>query len=173
MVTKVHIVYIMVSLILMYRHESWIIKKAECQRTDVFELWYWRRHLRIPLDSKEIKLVNPEGNQPWLFIRRNDAEAPYCGHILGRANSLEKDPDAGRDWGQEEKGATRMRWLDCTTDSVGMSLRKPWEIVTGREAQHPAVPGVAESDTTYQLNSNNYTYISSHYDYLIHFNETR
>ena len=168
MVTKVHIVYIMVFLILMYRRENCIMKKAECQRTDVFELWYWRRHL----DSKEIKLVNPEGNQPWLFIRRNDAEAPYCGHIMGRANSLEKDPDAGRDWGHEEKGATRMRWLDCTTDSVGMSLRKPWEIVTGREAQHPTVPGIAKSQTQ-QLNSNNYTYISSHHDYLIHFNETR
>ena len=88
LVTKVHIVNIMVFLVVMYRCESWIIKKAECQRTDIFEL-YWRRHLRIPLDSK-IKPVNTEGNQPWQFIRRNDAEAPILWPHNGKSQLIGK-----------------------------------------------------------------------------------
>ena len=105
--TKVHLVKAMVFPVVMYRCESWTIKKAERQRIDTFELWCWRR-LLSPLDSKEIKPFNPKGNQPWIFIGRADAEADVA--ILWppdvKSWLIRKDSDAGKDWRQEDKGKT-------------------------------------------------------------------
>ena len=100
----------------MYGCESWTIKKAECQRIDAFELWCWmEKTLMSPLDSKEIKPVNPKGNQPWMFIGRTDAEAetPILWPPDAKNWFTEKDPDAGKDWRLEEKGPTEdemVRW---------------------------------------------------------------
>ena len=111
----------------MYGYESWTIKKAE-SRTDAFELWCWRRLL----NSKEIKPVNPKGNQPWIFIGGTDAGAETS--ILWPPNAksqlIGKDPDAGKDWGQEEKGATEDEMVgDDILDSMDMSLSKLQETV--------------------------------------------
>ena len=106
--TKVCIVKAMVFPVVMYGCESWSIKKAEHQRIDAFELQYWIRLLRVPLDSKEMKPVNPKGNQPWMFTGRTDtdAEAPVFWPPDAKSWLIGKDPDAGKDWGQEEKGMT-------------------------------------------------------------------
>ena len=105
--TKLHLVKAMVFPLVMYGCQNWTIKKAEHWRINVFELWYWRRLLRV-LDCKEIQPVHPKGNQSWIFTRRNDAEAetpilwpPDLKHWL-----TGKDPDAGKDWRQKEKGVT-------------------------------------------------------------------
>ena len=118
LLTKVHLVKAMIFPVVMYGCESWTIKKAEHQRIDAFKLWCWRRLLRVPLDSKEIKPSNCKGNQSWIFIGRTDAEAPvYFSHLIQRADS-EKDPDAGKVWGQKEKGMAEdemigwHHWLD-------------------------------------------------------------
>ena len=94
-------------LVVMYGCESWTIKKAECRRNDAFQLWCWRT-LESPLDSKEIQPVHPKGNQPWMFIGRTDAkaEAPTLWLPSMKSWLTWKDPDAGKDWGQEEKRAT-------------------------------------------------------------------
>ena len=98
----------MVFLVVMYQHESWTIKKAECWRIDAFELWCWRRLLKSPLDCKEIQPVHSKGNQSWIFVGRTDAEAETPIPWPPDANNwlTGKDSDAGRDWGQEEKGTT-------------------------------------------------------------------
>ena len=107
--TKVHLVKAMVFPVVMYGRESWTIKKAECRRIDAFELWCWRR-LESPLDSKEIQPVSPKGNQPWIFLGRTDAETPILWPPGEKSWLTGKNPDAGKDWGQEEKGRQRMRW---------------------------------------------------------------
>ena len=111
LLAKVHIAKAMVFPVIMYRCESWTIKKTECQKINAFELWCWGRLL----DSKEIKPTNPKGNQPWIFIRRTDGEAevPILWPPNGKSQLIEKDPDAGEDWRQEEKGAVvneMVRW---------------------------------------------------------------
>ena len=105
--TKVHLVKPMVFLVVMYGCESWTIKKAECQRIDVFELWCWRI-LESPSDCKEIQPVNPKGNQSWIFIERTGAEAetPILRPSDAKNWLIWKDPDAQKDWRQEEKGTT-------------------------------------------------------------------
>ena len=110
--TKVRVVKAMVFPVVMHGRESWTIKKAECQRTDAFELWCWRRLLRI-LDCKEIKPVNPKGNQPWLFIGRADAEieAPILLPPDAKGWIIGKDLNAGKHWSQEEKGKARDQML--------------------------------------------------------------
>ena len=105
--TKVYLVKAMVFPVMMDGCESWTIKKAEHQKIDAFELWCWRR-LESPLDCKEIQPVHPKGNQSWIFIRRTDAkvEAPILWPPDGKNWLIWRHPDAGKDWGQEEKGMT-------------------------------------------------------------------
>ena len=107
--TKVGLVKAMVFPVVMYGCESWTLKKAEHWRIDAFELWCWRRLLRVPwTDCKETELVHPKGDQSWVFIGRNDAEAetPVLWPPHAKSWLTGKDSDAGRDWGQEEKGTT-------------------------------------------------------------------
>ena len=113
--TKVHLVKALVLPVVMYGCEGWTIKKAECWRTDAFELWCWRRLLRVPLGCKEIQPVHPKGNQSWIFIGRTDTEAetPILWPPDTKNWLLGKDPNAGEDWRQEEKGMTEdeMVWM--------------------------------------------------------------
>ena len=119
--TKVHLVKAMVFPVVMYGCESWTVKRAQCQRIDAFELWCWRRLLRMsPLDCKEVQPVHSKGDRSWVFIGRTDAKAetPVLWPPHAKSWLIGKDSDAGRDWGQEEKGTTENEmaewhhWLD-------------------------------------------------------------
>ena len=116
---------------------------------DTFELWCWRRLLRLS-DCKEIKSVNSKGNQPWIFIGSSNAEAPILWPPDAKNWLIGKDPDAGKDWGQEEKRDDRGwdGWMVSSTQWTWMSLSKFWKTVKDREAWCAAVHGVAESDMT-------------------------
>ena len=111
--------------------------------------------LESPLDCKEIETVNPKGNQPWIFIGRPNAETPTLWPPNVKSQLIGKDPDAGKDWGQEERGQQRLRWLDGITNSLDMNLSKFQKIVKNKEGFCAAVHGMAESATAEWLNNNN------------------
>ena len=138
--------------------ESWTIKKAECRKIDAGE------DLESSLDCKEIKPVNPKGNQPWIFIGRTDAEAPILWSPDAKSWLIGKYPDAGKDWGQREKGGwQRIRWLDSITDSMNVNVSKLREIVKDKEAWRVAVYEVTKSLTW--LSNQTTTKLPPHYYY--------
>ena len=147
--TKVHLVKAMVFPVVMYGCENWTIRKAECQRTDASELWYWRRLLKSPLDCKEIQPVHPKGNQSWIFIGRTDAkeEASILWPPDVKNWLIGKDPNPGKDWRQEEKGMTEDEMVDGITDLMDISLSKLWVIMKDSAAWSAAILGVVKSQT--------------------------
>ena len=153
--TKVHLVKAMVFPVVVYGYESWTIKKAECWRTDAFELWCWRRFLRVPWMARRsnqsiLKEISPGCSLEGLMLK---LKFQYFGHLMQRTDSLEKTLMLGKIEGWRRRGLQTMRCSYSITDSMNMNLSKLWELVMDREAWHATAHGVAESQTQLWLNN--------------------